>query len=42
MEEVSKLSETINYDTATSLLPRVARFFMRGGQVVEESILAED
>lgn len=40
MEEVSRWAETINYETATSLLPRVARFYLRGGQVVDETILA--
>ena len=34
-EEVAKLAGTINYEVTTSLLPRVARVYLRGGEVVQ-------
>ncbi len=34
-EEVAKLAGTINYEVATSLLPRLPRVYVRGGEVVE-------
>jgi alanine racemase len=34
-EEVARLAGTINYEITTSLLPRVARVYRRGGEVVE-------
>ncbi len=34
-EEVARLAGTINYEVTTSLLPRVTRVYLRGGQVVE-------
>lgn len=33
-EEVAQLAGTINYEVTTSILPRVARAYRRGGQVV--------
>jgi alanine racemase len=33
-EQVAQLAGTINYEVTTSLLPRVARVYLRGGQVV--------
>lgn len=34
-EEVAALAGTINYEVTTSLLPRVTRVYLRGGEVVE-------
>jgi len=34
-EEVAALAGTINYELTTSLLPRVARVYLRGGKIVE-------
>lgn len=34
-DEVAKLAGTINYEVTTGLLPRVVRFYLRGGRVVE-------
>lgn len=34
-EEVAQLDGTINYEVTTSLLPRVARVYVRGGQIVD-------
>ncbi len=34
-EEVAALAGTINYEVTTSLLPRVARLYLRGGEAVE-------
>ena len=34
-EEVAALAGTINYEVTTSLLPRVARAYLRGGQIVQ-------
>jgi len=34
-EEVAQLAGTINYEVTTSLLPRVARVYVRGGQIVD-------
>lgn len=33
-DEVAQLAGTINYEVTTSLLPRVARAYVRGGQIV--------
>jgi len=33
-EEVARWAQTINYEITTSILPRVTRVFLRGGQVV--------
>lgn len=33
-EEVARLAETINYEVTTSLLPRVTRVYLKGGQIV--------
>jgi alanine racemase len=33
-EEVARWAQTINYEVTTSILPRVTRVFLRGGQVV--------
>jgi len=38
-EEVATWAETINYEVTTSLLPRVARVYLKGGQVVAVSSL---
>ncbi len=38
-EEVAKEAGTINYEVTTSLLPRVARLYLQGGQVVEQQVL---
>lgn len=40
-EDVALRSETINYEVTTGLLPRVARLYLRGGEVVERQILGE-
>jgi alanine racemase len=34
-EEVAALAGTINYEVTASLLPRLPRVFMRGGEVLE-------
>jgi len=39
-EEVARLAGTINYEVTTSLLPRVARAYLRGGQVVGATSLS--
>ena len=41
-EEVARLAGTINYEVTTSLLPRVARVYKRGGQVVGVTSLDEE
>lgn len=41
-EEVASLAGTINYEVTTSLLPRVARLFLKGGKVVARTLLGED
>jgi alanine racemase len=38
-EEVARLSGTINYEVTTSLLPRVARVYVRGGEIVDVEAL---
>jgi alanine racemase len=38
-EEVARLAGTINYEVTTSLLPRVARVYMRGRDIVEAQSL---
>ncbi len=40
-EEVAKLAGTINYEVTTSLLPRVARVYKKGGAVVEVVSIAD-
>jgi alanine racemase len=40
-EEVAELAGTINYEVTTSLLPRVARVYKRGGEIVDIQTLAE-
>ncbi len=39
-EEVARLAGTINYEVTTSLLPRVARAYLRSGQITEMVIPA--
>jgi alanine racemase len=39
-ERVAALAGTINYEVTTGLLPRVARFYLREGQVVQVDSLA--
>jgi alanine racemase len=34
-EEIAGLAGTINYEVTTSLLPRVPRIYLRGGEIVE-------
>lgn len=41
-EEVAALAGTINYEVGTSILPRVTRVYLKGGQVVEVKPLVED
>ena len=41
-EEVAQLAGTINYEVTTSILPRVARAYRRGGQVVGVTALGEE
>jgi alanine racemase len=41
-EEVAALVGTINYEVVTSILPRVTRVYLKGGQVVEVRPLVED
>jgi alanine racemase len=38
-EEVAALAGTINYEVTTSLLPRVARVYLRGGEIVQVNSL---
>jgi alanine racemase len=38
-EEVAELAGTINYEVTTSLLPRVVRIYVRGGEIVEVKAL---
>jgi alanine racemase len=38
-EEVAELAGTINYEVTTSLLPRVARVYIRGGKIVDVEAL---
>jgi alanine racemase len=33
--EIAALAETINYEVTTSLLPRIVRIYVRGGEIVE-------
>jgi alanine racemase len=40
-EEVARLAGTINYEVTTSLLPRVTRVYLRGGQVVSATSIAD-
>jgi alanine racemase len=40
-EEVARLAGTINYEVTTSLLPRVARVYLRGGKVVATAAIAD-
>jgi alanine racemase len=40
-EEVAALAGTINYEVVTSILPRVTRVYLKGGQVVEVKPLVE-
>jgi alanine racemase len=41
-EEVASLTGTINYEVTTSLLPRVARLYKQGGEIVEVKALGEN
>ncbi len=41
-EEVAALAGTINYEVVTSILPRVTRVYLKGGQVVEVKPLVDD
>jgi alanine racemase len=41
-EEVAALAGTINYEVVTSILPRVTRVYLKGGQVVVVRSLVED
>jgi alanine racemase len=41
-EEVATLAGTINYEVVTSILPRVTRVYLKGGQVVEVRPLVEE
>jgi alanine racemase len=41
-EEVARLAGTINYEVTTSILPRVARAYLRAGQVIETSSIDQD
>ncbi len=38
-EEVAALAGTINYEVTTSLLPHVARAYLRGGEIVQVNSL---
>jgi len=41
-EEIAAHAETINYEVTTAILPRVSRFYLQGGRVVEvRGLLAE-
>ena len=41
-EEVAELAGTINYEVTTSLLPRVARVYRKGGEIVKVVTLGEE
>jgi alanine racemase len=41
VEEVATWAETINYEVTTSILPRVTRVYLKGGQVVAVRSLVE-
>jgi len=41
-EEVAALAGMINYEVVTSILPRVTRVYLKGGEVVEVKPLVED
>ncbi len=41
-EEVAPLAGTINYEVTTSLLPRVARFYLKNGEVVRVDAISEE
>ncbi|NPV74889.1 MAG: alanine racemase [Anaerolineae bacterium] len=41
-EEVASLAGTINYEVTTSILPRVARLFLKGGRIAARTVLGED
>jgi len=41
-EEVARWAETINYEVTTSLLPRVVRIYLKGGEEVKRVALAEE
>ncbi|HID61659.1 MAG TPA: alanine racemase [Anaerolineae bacterium] len=41
-EEVAALAGTINYEVVTSILPRVTRVYLKGGEVVEVRPLVEE
>ena len=41
VEEVAELAGTINYEVTTSLLPRVARVFIKGGQVIQITSISD-
>ena len=41
-EEVAALAGTINCEVVTSILPRVTRVYLKGGQVVEVRLLVEE
>ena len=38
-EEIARWAETINYEVTTSLLPRVVRIYLKGGEEVERNFL---
>jgi alanine racemase len=40
-EEIAAWAETINYEVTTSILPRVTRVYLKGGQVVSVHPLVE-
>jgi alanine racemase len=40
-DEIARLAGTINYEVTTSLLPRVTRIYMQGGQEVMRVGLGE-
>ena len=40
-EEIATWAETINYEVTTSILPRVTRLYLKGGQVLAVSSLIE-
>jgi alanine racemase len=39
-EEIARLAGTVNYEVTTSLLPRLPRVYVRGGEVVEVTRLS--
>ncbi|MDY7042478.1 MAG: alanine racemase [Chloroflexota bacterium] len=41
-EEVARWGQTINYEVTTSILPRVTRVFLRGGEIVAVRPLVEE